>query len=463
MPLPPSSVSHILWPGITGGRAASVAALLCQLEASQWLPAEQLETLQLRQFASLAEYAATHSSYYRQAFAGIRVDKPAKWSMQRLREIPLLSSQAYSAAADTINLEPPADHGGYIRVETSGSTGRPTRLLRTGLCSLIWEALTLREHLWHRRKFAETLGISRAKISAPDAQPRRHTNWGPPTSQLFATGNLEVIDVRKPVDAQAEWLSEFNPAYFLTYPTNLAALIEIFAERRQSARPLSRLLQVRTVAENVGEELRQRCRAVLGVDIADTYSSQEFGPIAFQCRESATYHIQAENLIVEVLAEDGRPCAAGEVGQLVVTDLHNFASPLIRYAIGDYAEVAAPCPCGRGLPALKRIVGRSRNMAVLPDGRRYWPSLCPYSFRELAGVSQIQVIQTTPTHMQVIYVAPQPATADQQAAMTAKLTESMSHAFDFEFLHQTTPIQRSPGGKFEDFICQVSPGKREAR
>ena len=77
------------------------------------------------------------------------------------------------------------------------------------------------------------------------------------------------------------------------------------------------------------------------------YSSQEVGYIALQCPENESYHIQAENVLVEILDDDGLPCEPGEVGRVVVTALHNLATPLLRYDIGDYAEVGSPCSCGR--------------------------------------------------------------------------------------------------------------------
>src|SRR6202012_3802852 len=86
------------------------------------------------------------------------------------------------------------------------------------------------------------------------------------------------------------------------------------------------------------------------------------------------YHVQSEMLIAEVLRDDGTPCAPGEIGRLVLTDLCNFGMPMIRYEINDYAEVGALCDCGRGLPVLTRIMGRRRNMALDPDGRMFWPS-----------------------------------------------------------------------------------------
>ena len=127
---------------------------------------------------------------------------------------------------------------------------------------------------------------------------------------------------------------------------------------------------MRTFGEILEPVCRATCQQVFGVKVVDMYSSQEVGYIALQCPEHEHYHVQAENLLVEVLAEDGRGCGPGEVGRVVVTTLHNFAMPLLRYDIGDYAEVGASCPCGRGLGVLTRILGRQRNLLVLPDGRR---------------------------------------------------------------------------------------------
>lgn len=446
------SITHLEWPSIPRSALPPVSILLNQLAASEWLPADVLERHQLTQFTLLANWAWQHSPYFRQ-----RLPAPglAPWTMDRFREIPLLASDTYSENAESIDTESPLDHGGHTVFETSGSVGRPTRLRKTKLNGVFWEALTLREHLWQRRDFRGSLAISRAKVSDGNAPPIHTPDWGLPVSRTYASGPCQVVDVRKAVNLQAEWLCQFNPTYLLTYPTNLAGILECLADG--NSRPLSHLRQVRTVAEAVSETLRERCLEVLGVGIADTYSSQEFGPIAFQCHEHQTYHVQAESLLVEVLGEDGHPCEPGEIGQIVVTDLHNFATPLIRYVIGDFAEVAPPCPCGRGLAAWKRIIGRTRNMAVHPEGFRFWPNLWPYSFRALAGVRQIQVIQTGLDLMHVIYVAPVPVTPEQRTAMEDKLIASIGYTYRFEFEHRTEFLDRSVGGKFEDFICRVPP------
>src|SRR5690606_42070577 len=129
------------------------------------------------------------------------------------------------------------------------------------------------------------------------------------------------------------------------------------------------------------------------LEIKVIYSAEEVGYIAHQSPQDESYLVQAEHVIVEVLDADGAPCLPGEVGQVVVTTLNNFARPLIRYALGDYARVGGPAACGRGLPVLQDIRGRQRNMLRLPDGNRIWPRTGFKEYAAGAPVVQHQLVQ----------------------------------------------------------------------
>jgi phenylacetate-CoA ligase len=217
------------------------------------------------------------------------------------------------------------------------------------------------------------------------------------------------------------------------------------------------LREARTFGELLEPRVRQACREVWGVKVVDMYSSQEVGYLALQCPDTDHYHVQSENVLVEVLGDDGQPSRPGEVGRLVVTSLHNFAMPLLRYDIGDYAEVGGTCACGRGLPVLRRIMGRQRNMAILPDGRRRWPSI------ELAGTSdlsdfppihQFQLVQRSLTAMEMLLVALRPLTADEEQKLRGWIITAVGYPFEVTFRYVES-IERSPFGKFEDFRCEV--------
>ena len=255
-----------------------------------------------------------------------------------------------------------------------------------------------------------------------------------------------------PVEQQAEWLQRVKPGYLITHPTNLMTLAGYCRDQDIA---LPRLLQARTVAESLRPEVRDICREAWGVEIADTYSTQEVGYIALQCREHLQYHVQSERVLVEVLNDRGELCAPGEVGRVIVSDLHNFATPLIRYEIGDYAEVGEPCACGRGLPVLNRILGRSRNMLTLPTGEQVWPTFGDSGYTEIGTIRQLQYIQKTPERLEVRLVAGSRLTEAEETALRDLIIGRLGHRFDIA-LSYVDEIPRSAGGKFEDFISEVT-------
>ncbi len=177
------------------------------------------------------------------------------------------------------------------------------------------------------------------------------------------------------VDDQLAWLVRERPDYLLTHPTILDRLLRHSAET--GVKPAG-LKQVLTLSEILPPGLRDLCHELWGASIRDTYSSREVGYLALQCPEAQHYHLQSETVLVEILDAQGRRCAPGEVGRVVATPLHNVAMPLLRYDLGDYAEVGAEvgaeggtdagdaCRCGRGLAVVRRILGRRQNMLRLP-------------------------------------------------------------------------------------------------
>ena len=195
-------------------------------------------------------------------------------------------------------------------------------------------------------------------------------------------------------------------------------------------------------------EVRKICREVFDLPVVDVYSGAETGYIALQCPESENLHIQSESVLVEVLDEDGGDCRPGEVGEVVITPLHNLAMPLLRYAIGDFAEVGE-CACGRTLPVLSRIMGRTRSMVRLPNGDEFYAS-----FQDLLTgfdmIRQFQVVRTGAEALEMKLVAVRELSDAEAEGLTKVLRERFRYPFNVSFsYHQEIP--RSAGGKFEDY------------
>jgi len=430
--------------------AASLAALMRQLEETQWQPVESIMAYQYRQLVNVALHATAHSAYFRERLqtTGLRAEQLG--SAPGLRSLPVMRRRDLQAAGENLFCRQlPQTHAPVGETSTSGSSGEPVVVRRTAITQLFWLATTLREHLWHQRDFRGVLAVIRANL--PPGEVGR-PDWGPPVSLLFSTGPAHAMSIATDVCRQAEWLAGINPDYLLTYPTNLAALLDIFGQQEM---PLNRLRQIRTIGETLTPELREAASKIFNVEIADTYSSQEVGNIALQCPHSGLYHGIAESLMVEVLDETGEPCQPGQVGRVVISDLHNYATPLIRYELGDYAEVGEQCPCGRGLPTFKRIAGRLRNMVLHPDGRRHWPLVGFQHYRDIAPIRQYQLIQRSPESIEVRLVADSQLTTEQESRMAELIRESLGFPFQLQFVYFSRDIPRSLGGKFEEFACEV--------
>lgn len=452
-----SATEGMLWPAVPGRQGAELLAQLYQLEQTQYLPEPVLRTRQLQQFALLARHAAETSQFYRDRFAAVGLGTADPWSWPRFEQLPLLTRRELITRAEQIHSQrSPKSHGAWHELQTSGSTGEVVAVRRTGANQLLWLALSMRDHLWHRRDFRQTLAVIRANVPAlDDVALAQRAGWGPPVSLLHETGPCYTRPLSTDVIELARWLLEKKPAYLLTYPTYLASLLDTF---EAGERPKG-LLEVRTIGETLSSELRARCREVLGVPIVDAYSAQEVGAIALQCPQSGLYHVHAESLILEVLTDHGRQCAVGETGRVVVTDLHNFATPLIRYELRDYAEVGPPCPCGRGLPTLARVLGRQRNMVVLPNGKRNWPLVGLHRFREVGQILQYQLVQHDLESVEMRLVVGNDPAARLGSAAEARLTDivqqALGHPFRMRFSYLAGELPRAPGGKFEEFVCLV--------
>ena len=165
--------------------------------------------------------------------------------------------------------------------------------------------------------------------------------------------------------------------------------------------------------------------------------------------------MQSEGVIVEVLDDTGAPAAPGELGRVVVTALHNLSMPLIRYDIGDLGELGPPCDCGRGLPVLRRVVGRSRGLFTLPSGERRWPLVGFARFREVApAIRQFQIIQETRDLITARFTVDAPLTAGEESALTEIIRAALRHPFTVRFEYPAV-IAREKNGKLHDVWSRV--------
>ena len=453
-----SAATDVLWPALPDLPGMSVAALLFQLDRSQWWPADALWRHQVHQLRRLLAHADQAVPHYRGRLSALLSETDADRFYEGWLRLPILRREdIQQAGPNLVSQAVPETHGGVMEVFTSGSTGKPIRALRTQLWELMWSAITVRDHLWHRRDLSGTLAVIResgaGKALYPEGQ--RVDNWGRSTASLFKTGDCVSLNVTTSIAEQAEWLVRQNPDYLLTHPSIVERLARYWLD---DGLPPIRLRQVETIAEALRPRVRELCAEAWGVPVVDIYTAREAGYLALQCPFAEHYHIQSEVNFVEVLDWVGQPCAPGEAGRVVVTPLHNFAMPLIRYDIGDIAELGHACPCGRGLPVLTRILGRQQNMLVLPSGDARWPMLSSKDIKAmttLAPIRQYQFVQRRRDAIELRMVVDRPLLRGEAEALTAWVQQKLGYPFAVtQTVLEKLPL--GPTGKLDDFVCEIS-------
>jgi phenylacetate-CoA ligase len=194
---------------------------------------------------------------------------------------------------------------------------------------------------------------------------------------------------------------------------------------------------------------------VFSVRVFDLYGCEEVGLIASECEYHEGMHVNVDQLLVELVREDGTPAPPGEPALVVVTDLLNRAMPLIRYRMEDMAErMDQPCRCGRGLPRIGRVVGRVADFLIRRDGTKIaGVSLIENSLTRIPGIVQLQIVQQQLERIVLRVVSDEAFTADRQTQLIDYFESTFPSAVIT--LETVDEIRPEPNGKYRFSICKV--------
>lgn len=421
------------------------------LEQAEWKSSEEISRTQSTALARLMSHAQTTVPFYQDFYHGYPADD--------ISSLPILTRElVFNAGEKIVSSSLPLHHGGTYSMETSGSTGLNITILGTDATRLFYDALMLREHRWRKRDFSKCLmAIRWARRGYADAPEGIFQNsWGHPIDFYHQTGPAVFINISSANQDQIDAIFHYKPSYIQTYPSQLAALAA-FCLANNIKIPF--LLEARVTGETYTDKHKKVIKeAWPQIVVSDVYSTVEIGAVAQQCPEYNSYHVNTENCLVEIVNKDNKPCQIGEVGNVLLTSLMNYATPLIRYEIGDFAEWGAPCACGRGSPVIKRILGRSRNRLILPTGESRFPYLgeradVPDDIK--SKILKFQIIQQNVNDIEVKFVVTTALTKEQEAILLNMFKTNFIYPFNIYITyHDDIPL--GANGKYEEFVSKVN-------
>lgn len=364
------------------------AALYAKALKSQWLPLVEQRSRQLGALKDLLCFAQSNSIYYQKLFASYDFKPQKLTSLQDLSQIPFLEKDTIRQNFDDLVTFP--FRNSLWRKSTGGSTGHPLHFGYTKH-SYEWRvAMSKRGYSWA----GGAPGTKQAYIwGANLTPPGRLLKWKEDVHRFLDRHtyfNCFDFGPTQMAECLAQ-LKKIGPDVIIGY-TN--ALFE-FARYVNLHGGLD--FQPRGVlgaAEQLHSFQRETIEKAFNCKVFNTYGSREFMLIASECEKSEGLHVSMENLIVEVVDENGAPTKPGEVGRVLITDLHNYGMPFIRYEIGDLARVSErQCSCGRGLMLLDDIVGRSLDAIQTPEGKTLNGVFFPHLMKEFNDVYRFQIVQ----------------------------------------------------------------------
>jgi phenylacetate-CoA ligase len=371
-----------------------------QLMESQFWPATKLRALQEEALTVLLRHARANTAFYEQRLSAVfRPD--GSIDFDRWREIPLLKRGDLAKHRNAmLARNVPKQHGESRDFTTSGSSGIPITITATGIATLAARAAEYRAFSWHGIDYTKTLcnifvgGIDTA--TWPDG--RNRGPWGPSWIPSSSAGRKVEINFFETYPHIVEFIERNKADYLVTGPT-VAYAIALEALRLGANIRLDRIFTYGSAPMDAGTEAYQRA---FGAGLLPLYSAKDAGSIAHTCPSGDHYHVHAENVFVEILHDDGRPCEVGETGRIVVTPLLSTHQPLIRYELGDLVTVGGSCSCGRTLPVLQAIAGRVSHVFRFPDGTSTYRRL-PQELRAQLKAGMWQVAQVAPLEIELRY------------------------------------------------------------
>ena len=404
-----------------------------------------LRDMQTKRLRAIINHTYANVPYYRRKFNDARVKPEDIRNIEDLTRIPTSTRTEIQATPLNEITAKNIDIDKCHERTTSGSTGIPLTV------TIDPRAEQFEEALWTRTYLENGLGI-RDKMSVIHDPRSIKASRKNDLLQKIGLMRRQYISIFDTVEKQSKLIEEYSPHAIKGYASSLAILSDFVKRQSSYIRPR----QIFSGAELLDNQTRKLISSTFEAEVFDNYACNEFTLMAWECRQHEGYHMNIENIVMEFL-DDGENVAPGERGEIVCTGLTNYAMPLIRYRLGDIGVPSQEqCSCGRTLPLMKIVEGRTDDFLVTTNGRLISPLVFfPFPFKE-DETKQFRVIQEKKDKLIIQLVLRDDVRDKSEIFENAR--EEISRLFgtatqvEFQTLDK---IEKDPSGKLRKIISHV--------
>ena len=445
---------HVFYPLYESGLCQRrTLRYLKEYEKTQWLMPEETRNRQIAKLRNMLIHCGEHVPYYRQLFSEVGFAPEKLESLEDLAQLPVLTRDAIREHHDDLIDEriPPAS---LISYGTGGSTGSP---LQFKISHNFYErrmAGQFRGYRWAGWDLGEkTLwfwGVS-GRINPRPAPPgKRVKKWFYQAAWRNVVKTLYQFSEDKLREYTGFW-QRWRPHTVVGYAFGLYCVARYALDNNLSVPPCNGLI---LAAEATTPGQRATIAEAFGCDVFNTYGTMEFNMIAGECAQHRGMHLNCENLVVEV-TKDGQQLPVGEEGEITVTGLVHPAMPFVRYLIGDLGRLAvAPCTCGRGLPLLKEVTGRTMDIIRTPEGNLVSGVFFNHTMLVMKEVKRFQVFQDDVERITVRVVPTEFYNEEVQSRIEKALRNALGESISIDF-KIVDEVEVSQSGKYRVIVSTV--------
>jgi phenylacetate-CoA ligase len=423
--------------------AFNMGVQLIQLQRSQWWPEEKLRRYQEQRLRAIVKYAYETIPLYHQKFKAAGVYPDQIRTISDLPKIPVLTKQEIQQNYPHNIVASHIDLSRCWKPFTSGSTGNPVTIVYDDQAESFQKACALRPNLACGQRLFDTWAV----IASPRTIARKlHKRWFQQFG-LFSQVCFSLFDTPQTTIAELE---KVKPDILDGYTSSIY-LIAKEIERTDNHKIHPRLIY--TTSELLTPQMRSYINKVFDVDVYDQFGSVEMGRTAWECPEHTGLHMDSEAVVTEFI-KDGEQVSSGERGEIVYTNLYNYSMPFIRLRTQDVSVPTSDrCPCGRTLPLMKIIEGRTDDFITLPNGRVLppitWIILLMYN-----KIDQYKVIQESINELRIQVVPKKDMTPDTLQKIHDDVRKATDNLVKVT-IESVEEIPREPSGKVRPIVSKV--------
>ena len=360
---------------------------LNELKKTQWWSPAKLKELQNQRLRSLIKHAYNNVPYYRRTFRERKLTPDDIKTKEDLHKLPTLTKDMIRKNFSDLKAANFDSWKPWLS-KTGGSTGDPLKFYITKTNISVGWACNFRGWEWAGYKLGDKCVTFGGSSIVPTQKPKFSKRL-----RYVIERNLPLSAVsmnKKIMNQYAEKIRQFKPKFIRGYPSAMYVFVEHLKEACiDDIKPNA----IFTTAEVLYPIQRKAIESQFGCRVFDGYGARDGGANAMECSEHSGFHVSVESAVIEFI-KDNETASSGESGEMLCTDLFNYAMPFIRYAVGDVGTPTDElCPCGRGLPLIKSIEGRTADIIKLGDGTVLSGPAFTLLFKEF-DVEQYQIVQT---------------------------------------------------------------------